>query len=78
MLLRAAGMPAKPRGLNSEGLRRRGFPEETVRALKDAYRKLYRKSLTLESALQSLDRMDSAEVATMSRFIKESTRGVVR
>ena len=76
--LMIAGTPAKPRGLNGEGLRRRGFPEATVRALKDAYRSLYRKGLPLDSALRSLDQVDCVEVAAMSRFIKESTRGIVR
>ncbi len=76
--LMIAGAPAKPRGLNGEGLRRRGFPDDTLRALKEAYRSLYRKSLTLEEALRVLDQMECDEVATMSRFIKESSRGIVR
>lgn len=76
--LMIAGSPAKPRGLNGEGLRRRGFADATVRALKDAYRHLYRKGLSLEQALDRLDRADSDDVAAMARFIKESTRGIVR
>ena len=45
------GNPLAVRGLNLEGLRRRGFSAERVAALKQAYRLLYRQGLTLEAAL---------------------------
>ncbi len=48
------GNPLAVRGLNTEGLRRRGFSAARVAALKQAYRLLYRQGLTLEAALAAL------------------------
>ncbi len=76
--LMIAGNSAKPHGLNTEGLKRRGFSGETVRGLKNAYRTLYRKGLPLEQALKSLDAEELAEVSVMAAFIRESSRGIVR
>lgn len=76
--LMIAGNSAKPHGLNNEGLKRRGFAPEVRRELKDAYRNLYRRSLSLEQALEALDAQDCAQVAVMSEFVRASTRGIVR
>jgi len=76
--LMVAGNSARPHGLNSEGLRRRGVSRETVRALKVAYRTVYRQGLTLEQALAALDGQGGEEVAAMAAFIRASTRGIVR
>ncbi len=76
--LMIAGNSARPHGLNSEGLRRRGVDPEVVRALKDAYKNLYRRSLTLEQALEAMDRQGVAEVDSMAKFIRSSSRGIVR
>lgn len=75
-----AGNPAHPYGINSEGLRRRGFTPETVNALKRAYRTLYRSSLSLEEAKSEL-RLQTAvcpEVGVLLDFLAGSTRGIVR
>ncbi|MFM1991793.1 MAG: Acyl-[acyl-carrier-protein]--UDP-N-acetylglucosamine O-acyltransferase [Pseudomonadota bacterium] len=50
-----SGNPSAPHGLNTEGLRRRGFEAETVALLKRAYRTLYRSELTLAQARERLD-----------------------
>jgi UDP-N-acetylglucosamine acyltransferase len=76
--LMIAGDPARPHGLNSEGLRRHGFDPEVMRALKEAYKNLYRRALPLEQALEAMDAQDLPEVASMTAFIRASTRGVVR
>lgn len=76
--LMIAGNPAKPHGLNSEGLRRHGFDLEVMRALKEAYKNLYRRALPLEQALEVMDAQQVPEVASMTAFIRASTRGVVR
>ena len=76
--LMVAGNSARPHGLNSEGLKRRGFDREVVRELKCAYRNLYRRSLSLEQALAALDAQDSAAVRAISDFVRASTRGIVR
>lgn len=76
--LMIAGNPATPHGLNSEGLRRHGFDPEVMRALKEAYKILYRRALSLEQALEAMDAQDLPEVASMTAFIRASTRGLVR
>ena len=76
----AAGNTAKPYGINSEGLRRRGFTPEVLNALKRAYRTLYRSSLSLEEAKAGLQEPAAAcaEVALLLEFLGRSTRGIVR
>lgn len=76
----AAGNTAKPYGINSEGLRRRGFSPEALNALKRAYRTLYRSSLSLEEAKAELQAQAAscAEVALLLEFLGSSTRGIVR
>ena len=76
----AAGYDAKPHGINSEGLKRRGYSPESIAQIKRAYKALYRNSLTLEEAKVELDSMqkDCQEIALLSDFLKISTRGIVR
>ena len=76
----AAGNTAKPYGINSEGLRRRGFTPETVNALKKAYRTLYRSKLSLEAAKAELQTQaaECAEVAVFLDFLGRATRGIIR
>lgn len=78
--LMASGQPAKPFGLNSEGLKRRGFSKETILNIKRAYKAVYRKGLTVEQAAIELDELakDTPEVSNFSDFIKASSRGIVR
>jgi UDP-N-acetylglucosamine acyltransferase len=75
-----AGQDAKPYGINSEGLRRRGFSAESIGALKRAYRTLYRSGLGLEEASAALQRLaqDHPEVRPIVEFLARSTRGIVR
>jgi UDP-N-acetylglucosamine acyltransferase len=75
-----AGQPAQPHGLNTEGLRRRGVPAETIARLREAYKTIYRQGLTLEQAKERLAALaaNSEEVATMLRFLEETRRSIVR
>ncbi len=73
-----SGNPAKPHGLNSEGLRRHGFPSEVLSDLKRAYRSLYRQGLSLEQAIESLQNQECAEVDQLVAFLRASSRGIVR
>ena len=75
-----SGNPAKPSGLNKEGLRRHNFPAEAVSQLRKAYKIVYRKGLILKEALKKLEEIaeESAEVTAFATFIKESKRGIVR
>jgi UDP-N-acetylglucosamine acyltransferase len=75
-----AGHPAEPKGINSEGLKRRGFDAEVQLAIRRAYRTLYREGLRLEDALEALAPAaeEHAEVASMVEFIRGSDRSIVR
>jgi len=72
------GNPPRVRGVNSVGLRRSGFNEDERRALKDAYRILFRSALPLQNALQTLDELEDEHVAHLANFIRASKRGFVR
>ncbi len=74
------GHPAKPHGINSEGLRRRDFSEETIQQVKRAYKLLYKSQLKLEEALLRIRQLaeDCPELLLLSDFIGESRRGIIR
>jgi UDP-N-acetylglucosamine acyltransferase len=72
------GNPPRVRGVNSVGLRRSGFNEDERRALKDAYRILFRSALPLQNALQTLDELEDEHVTHLVNFIRGSKRGFVR
>jgi UDP-N-acetylglucosamine acyltransferase len=76
--LMVAGNSASPHGLNSEGLRRRGFSPESVRGIKQAYRHLYRQGLGLEQAVEAIEAIEVPEAAHMAAFVRASSRGIVR
>jgi UDP-N-acetylglucosamine acyltransferase len=78
--LMVGGNTAEPHGLNLRGLKRRGFTEEAIAALKDAYRIVYRDGNTLEQALAALAPLAARvpEVAAFADFIRASERGIVR
>ncbi len=75
-----SGNLAKPHGLNSEGLKRRGFSAEELKNIKQAYKILYRSGNTLEEAKQAMEPLAQASpnVATLLRFLQGVTRGIVR
>ncbi len=76
----ANGNHAKLFGLNLIGLQRRNFPEQTIKALKDAYKIIFRSDLLLETALEKAQKEveDLPEVRHFLAFIKNSERGVCR
>ncbi|MEI6858570.1 MAG: acyl-ACP--UDP-N-acetylglucosamine O-acyltransferase [Shewanella sp.] len=75
----ASGQPAIPRGLNSEGMKRRGFSKESQLAVRRAYKTLYRKSLTVEEAMVTLSaESDNEQVKFMIDFVSSSNRGIIR
>ena len=76
----AAGNMAKPYGINSEGLKRRGFSPEAIAALKRAYRTLYRSGLSLEDAKQDLASQvaECPAVGDILDFLARSKRGIIR
>jgi len=76
----AAGQMASPYGINSEGLRRRGFSAQTIQAIKRAYRTLYRSGLSLEAAKRELEVQSQAcpEIRLIVDFLSISKRGIAR
>jgi len=77
---RAAGQPLKPIGLNLVGLQRRGFSDETITALKQAYRILLRSGLRVEDACAKIKETvpGSPEVDHFVAFAASSQRGLTR
>ncbi|NIL93053.1 MAG: acyl-ACP--UDP-N-acetylglucosamine O-acyltransferase [Woeseiaceae bacterium] len=74
------GTPAVPRGINSEGLKRRGFSAEQIRNIKDAYRLVYRKGLKLSEAMDEIaTRLPSQpELQVFQDSLRSSERGLSR
>lgn len=74
------GQPAVPKGINSEGLKRRGFTTEQIRSVKQAFRMLYRSDLRLEEAQEQIKTLATMhpELKCMDTFLAQSTRGIVR
>lgn len=74
------GSPARPHGLNMEGLRRRGFPDEVRKTLKQAYKTLYRENRSLQEAIAELrGKVDEcAELEVLVSFLESRSRGIVR
>ena len=75
-----SGNPASPHGINSEGLRRRGFSPETSQKRRTAHKVLYKSKLPLVQAQKELESLGQTcdEVANIARFIEESRRSLVR
>ncbi|MDC8012202.1 acyl-ACP--UDP-N-acetylglucosamine O-acyltransferase [Tahibacter soli] len=75
-----AGSFAEPKGINSEGLRRRGFGSDRILSIKRAYRTLYKSGLPLAEAREELARAasDAPDVKLMLDFIERSQRSLVR
>jgi UDP-N-acetylglucosamine acyltransferase len=75
-----AGNPSVPHAVNSEGLKRRGFTEEQIRSIRDAYRTVYRCDLKLSEALERLEpaAQERRELRLFVDFIRSSTRSIIR
>ena len=76
----AQGNPAKPRAINFEGLKRRGFDKARLAAIKRAYRVLYKSDLKLDQALVEMQGIDdpAGDVQLMIDFIQSSERSIIR
>ncbi len=75
----ASGQPGIPRGLNSEGMKRRGFSKESQMAVRRAYKTLYRKGHTVDEALVALaEESDDEQVKLLIDFVTGSSRGIIR
>lgn len=74
------GSPAEARSMNFEGMRRRGFSDEVMHALRRSYKAVYRKGLTVDEAMAELveDAAQYPEVALFCDSVRNSTRGITR
>ena len=78
--VKASGNPARPFGINVEGLRRREFAAAAITGLRQAYKTLYRAGLTLEQAQAELTAQSAAlpELRPLLEFIAVPGRGIIR
>ncbi|OIM99935.1 acyl-[acyl-carrier-protein]--UDP-N-acetylglucosamine O-acyltransferase [Idiomarina sp. MD25a] len=74
----AQGHNARPRTINSEGLKRRQFSEQEIRNIRRAYKLLYRSSLTVEEAIQQIEALEEPKLVDFVKFVKHSQRGIIR
>ena len=76
----ASGRPAIPRGINAEGLKRRGFSSNQITNLREAYRALYRQGLKLGEAVEILEQSarTQEEIVALLDSVRSSSRGLIR
>lgn len=74
------GNKAQPYGINKEGLKRHGFNSETIQALYQAYKVIYKQNLTTEQAITLLreEVATHPEIDWLITFLQQSQRGIVR
>lgn len=79
-----AGDPFRPVGINSEGLGRRGYTPDVIAALKEAYKFLYRRKLSVGEATHEIRRLQAEQpsahdaIQVLVDFLESSHRGIVR
>ena len=76
-----SGNPAKTHGMNVEGMRRKGWSKETINALRQAYRVIFRSGLTTVQALETLNNEllpQEPKIQLLIDSLQNSRRGVVR
>lgn len=75
-----SGQPAKPYGINREGLSRRGFTSEAIQQIKRAYKLIYLSKQRLEAARNAIDEMskETPELEILADFLKQKGRGILR
>jgi len=79
-IMAGGGTSAEPHGVNTEGMRRRGFSSQTIECIRRAYKTLYRAGLGFEEAKQAIAEQarETPELQVMADFLAESERGVIR
>ena len=73
-----SGNPSAPHGINSEGLKRRGFSSASIMAIKRAYKTLYKSGMTLADARDAIAKMDEPALQILADFLANSQRGIAR
>ena len=79
-VIAGGGTSAEPHGINTEGLKRRGFSAGAIDGIRRAYKSLYRSGLGFEEAKQAIAEQarEMPELQVMVDFLASSTRGVIR
>jgi UDP-N-acetylglucosamine acyltransferase len=78
------GNPTEPHGINTEGLKRRGYEADTINLLRRAYRTLYKDGLTTVEAVSALAAMaaehpaSAGAIGLLKDFVSNSQRGIIR
>jgi UDP-N-acetylglucosamine acyltransferase len=75
-----SGEKAKARGVNTEGLKRRGYSNEQIQQVRRAYKILYRSGKTMEEAREDLAKMavDSSEIQPLVDFLDSTGKSMIR
>jgi UDP-N-acetylglucosamine acyltransferase len=75
-----SGEKARAKGVNTEGLRRRGFTPEQIQQVRRAYKVLYRQGLPLDEARQKLEEMASGsnEIQPLIEFLDSTEKSMIR
>jgi UDP-N-acetylglucosamine acyltransferase len=75
-----SGNTAKPTGLNREGLKRHGFPIDSIDILRKAYKLIYRDGMLLKDALEEVRTLEQhcPQLIDFIKFIEASDRGIAR
>jgi UDP-N-acetylglucosamine acyltransferase len=75
----ADGNPAEIRGVNLVGLERKGFPPESVKPIKEAFRLIYRSKYNTRQAIEAIrkDLPPSEEITQIVEFIEKTERGII-
>jgi len=78
--LMVSGQPGLPRGINSEGLKRRNFSDAQIRNIKNAYRLVYRQGLRLADAIREIESLSHSqpELVIFLDSLRSSERGIIR
>jgi len=76
----ASGNPSAPHGINSEGLKRRGFSAPAITVIKRAYKTLYKSGLPLAEAqtVIAAEAVNVPELRPLADFLAASGRGIIR
>jgi UDP-N-acetylglucosamine acyltransferase len=75
-----SGRPAEPRGINAEGLKRRGFTADQIRNIREAYRVVFRQDLKLDEAIAELTPLvaEQPEIKLFVDSLRDGSRGLAR
>ena len=79
--VKVAANPARPIGLNTVGMQRNKFDNDSINLIKKAYRIIYRKGYSLKDAIKQLHAMNKDQNPLLETFIssvESSERGLLR